>query len=290
MMGKHCLERKIKLFEKALFSCFCNTGVPNYVFQSLLFKLCLQPKLPVFLAFLQRQWALSVPPSAGPGPKIWVLPRLRSYQVSPWESPVQQEDRTLPLLASQVNLVETLNCASLWSVKRQHLSRTNQRMCLKRSKLSYFPPNNHTSLVQALSWSLLKWKLHHQEAHTRAMCFFLRSEMHVSSVSLRFGLILEAYCRGSIYHMKNLIKQVRTGTLLWTNWCGWPVWVFRCSIILYPEVFIIFKIWHLNMDNSTPVKLLYAISSFWEDILCTIHYILVIVCLFEKSTQWHLLM
>uniref|UniRef100_A0A4W5LWT4 phosphatidylinositol-4,5-bisphosphate 3-kinase n=1 Tax=Hucho hucho TaxID=62062 RepID=A0A4W5LWT4_9TELE len=35
----------------------------------------------------------------------------------------------------------------------------------------------------------------------------LRSEMHVSSVSLRFGLILEAYCRGNIYHIKNLWKQ-----------------------------------------------------------------------------------
>uniref|UniRef100_A0A672R7S0 Phosphatidylinositol 3-kinase catalytic subunit type 3 n=1 Tax=Sinocyclocheilus grahami TaxID=75366 RepID=A0A672R7S0_SINGR len=36
----------------------------------------------------------------------------------------------------------------------------------------------------------------------------LRSEMHVSSVSLRFGLILEAFCRGSIFHLKNLMKQV----------------------------------------------------------------------------------
>uniref|UniRef100_A0A8C2ATU3 phosphatidylinositol-4,5-bisphosphate 3-kinase n=1 Tax=Cyprinus carpio TaxID=7962 RepID=A0A8C2ATU3_CYPCA len=35
----------------------------------------------------------------------------------------------------------------------------------------------------------------------------LRSEMHVPSVSLRFGLILEAYCRGSIFHIKSLIKQ-----------------------------------------------------------------------------------
>uniref|UniRef100_A0A667WCE5 phosphatidylinositol-4,5-bisphosphate 3-kinase n=1 Tax=Myripristis murdjan TaxID=586833 RepID=A0A667WCE5_9TELE len=35
----------------------------------------------------------------------------------------------------------------------------------------------------------------------------LRSEMHVSSVSLRFGLILEAYCRGNIYHIKVLSKQ-----------------------------------------------------------------------------------
>ncbi|KAM5140652.1 phosphatidylinositol 4,5-bisphosphate 3-kinase catalytic subunit delta isoform [Mantella aurantiaca] len=35
----------------------------------------------------------------------------------------------------------------------------------------------------------------------------LRSEMHVPAVALRFGLILEAYCRGSIYHMKVLMKQ-----------------------------------------------------------------------------------
>ncbi|XP_045426555.1 phosphatidylinositol 4,5-bisphosphate 3-kinase catalytic subunit delta isoform isoform X6 [Pipistrellus kuhlii] len=35
----------------------------------------------------------------------------------------------------------------------------------------------------------------------------LRSEMHVPSVSLRFGLIMEAYCRGSTHHMKVLMKQ-----------------------------------------------------------------------------------
>ncbi|XP_061689826.1 phosphatidylinositol 4,5-bisphosphate 3-kinase catalytic subunit delta isoform isoform X2 [Syngnathoides biaculeatus] len=35
----------------------------------------------------------------------------------------------------------------------------------------------------------------------------LRSEIHVPSVSLRFGLILEAYCRGNIYHIKLLTKQ-----------------------------------------------------------------------------------
>uniref|UniRef100_A0A8C9AL15 phosphatidylinositol-4,5-bisphosphate 3-kinase n=1 Tax=Prolemur simus TaxID=1328070 RepID=A0A8C9AL15_PROSS len=33
------------------------------------------------------------------------------------------------------------------------------------------------------------------------------SEMHVPSVALRFGLILEAYCRGSTHHMKVLMKQ-----------------------------------------------------------------------------------
>uniref|UniRef100_A0A3Q1CKW5 phosphatidylinositol-4,5-bisphosphate 3-kinase n=1 Tax=Amphiprion ocellaris TaxID=80972 RepID=A0A3Q1CKW5_AMPOC len=35
----------------------------------------------------------------------------------------------------------------------------------------------------------------------------LRSEIHVASVSLRFGLILEAYCRGDIHHIKLLTKQ-----------------------------------------------------------------------------------
>lgn len=29
------------------------------------------------------------------------------------------------------------------------------------------------------------------------------------SVALRFGLIMEAYCRGSTHHMKVLMKQVR---------------------------------------------------------------------------------
>ncbi|KAF7484839.1 Hypothetical predicted protein [Marmota monax] len=33
------------------------------------------------------------------------------------------------------------------------------------------------------------------------------SEMHVPSVALRFGLIMEAYFRGSTHHMKVLMKQ-----------------------------------------------------------------------------------
>ncbi|XP_015605201.1 phosphatidylinositol 4,5-bisphosphate 3-kinase catalytic subunit delta isoform [Cephus cinctus] len=36
----------------------------------------------------------------------------------------------------------------------------------------------------------------------------LRSEMQVGSVSVRFGLILEAYCRGSQEHMRILFKQM----------------------------------------------------------------------------------
>lgn len=44
--------------------------------------------------------------------------------------------------------------------------------------------------------------------------FFSSSEMHVPSVALRFGLIMEAYCRGSTHHMKVLMKQVRLGQAL----------------------------------------------------------------------------
>jgi len=35
-----------------------------------------------------------------------------------------------------------------------------------------------------------------------------RSEMHIPSVSQRFGLILEAYCRGNMEHLAPLTKQV----------------------------------------------------------------------------------
>lgn len=36
--------------------------------------------------------------------------------------------------------------------------------------------------------------------------------MHVPSVSIRFGLILEAYCRGSLEHMKILLRQLEALT------------------------------------------------------------------------------
>ncbi|XP_071607964.1 phosphatidylinositol 4,5-bisphosphate 3-kinase catalytic subunit beta isoform isoform X1 [Heliangelus exortis] len=36
----------------------------------------------------------------------------------------------------------------------------------------------------------------------------LRSEVHIPAVSVQFGLILEAYCRGSVAHMKVLAKQM----------------------------------------------------------------------------------
>ena len=36
---------------------------------------------------------------------------------------------------------------------------------------------------------------------------FLRAEMHLPEVSVRFGLMLEAYCRGCGSYMQDLIKQ-----------------------------------------------------------------------------------
>lgn len=50
-----------------------------------------------------------------------------------------------------------------------------------------------------------------------------RSEIHVASVSLRFGLILEAYCRGNIHHIRLLTKQVISSH--WHQSLKWWVWV-----------------------------------------------------------------
>ncbi|XP_053547411.1 phosphatidylinositol 4,5-bisphosphate 3-kinase catalytic subunit delta isoform isoform X2 [Bombina bombina] len=71
-------------------------------------------------------------------------------------------------------------------------------------------------LVQVLKYEsyldceLTKFLLERALVHRKIGHFLfwhLRSEMHVPAVALRFGLILEAYCRGSNYHMKVLMKQ-----------------------------------------------------------------------------------
>ncbi|XP_063292710.1 phosphatidylinositol 4,5-bisphosphate 3-kinase catalytic subunit delta isoform isoform X1 [Pelobates fuscus] len=71
-------------------------------------------------------------------------------------------------------------------------------------------------LVQVLKYEsyldceLTKFLLERSIIHRKIGHFLfwhLRSEMHVPAVSVRFGLILEAYCRGSNYHMKVLMKQ-----------------------------------------------------------------------------------
>ncbi|XP_039747137.1 phosphatidylinositol 4,5-bisphosphate 3-kinase catalytic subunit delta isoform [Pararge aegeria] len=48
----------------------------------------------------------------------------------------------------------------------------------------------------------------------------LRSEMHVPSVSVRFGLVLEAYCRGCQDHINSLMRQISClDKLKWANQC-----------------------------------------------------------------------
>ncbi|XP_043925972.1 phosphatidylinositol 4,5-bisphosphate 3-kinase catalytic subunit beta isoform isoform X2 [Protopterus annectens] len=72
-------------------------------------------------------------------------------------------------------------------------------------------------LVQVLRYepyldcALSRFLLQRAQANRRIGHFLfwhLRSEMHISSVATQFGLILEAYCRGNVAHMKVLHKQV----------------------------------------------------------------------------------
>ena len=44
--------------------------------------------------------------------------------------------------------------------------------------------------------------------HNNYLVLFLRAEMENLEVSVRFGLMLEAYCRGAPTHMKSLQHQV----------------------------------------------------------------------------------
>ncbi|KAG8234414.1 hypothetical protein J437_LFUL015524 [Ladona fulva] len=61
----------------------------------------------------------------------------------------------------------------------------------------------HCDLVEfLLTRALNNFKIGHY------LFWHLRSEMQVPSVSVRFGLILEAYCRGSKEHLRKLTKQV----------------------------------------------------------------------------------
>jgi len=64
-------------------------------------------------------------------------------------------------------------------------------------------------------------KSRHYVAVSEVMvCCVYRAEMDNPEVSLRFGLILEAYCRGSITHMDNLQKQVHIYVYAYVYGCG----------------------------------------------------------------------
>ncbi|KYQ59052.1 Phosphatidylinositol-4,5-bisphosphate 3-kinase catalytic subunit beta isoform [Trachymyrmex zeteki] len=63
-------------------------------------------------------------------------------------------------------------------------------------------------LACPLTEFLLKRALNNQRIG-HFLFWHLRSEMQVGAVSVRFGLILEAYCRGSQQHMLSLFKQMK---------------------------------------------------------------------------------
>lgn len=119
--------------------------------------------------FLCTQWwrTATVFNPAGPGLEVRVLSRLWPHHFPAREGFVQQENRTLSILASQVR-------HSLAEITR--------------------------SWASAGFFFVFDWRI----------CVYCRSEIHVASVSLRFSLILEAYCRGNIWHIKLLIKQVKS--------------------------------------------------------------------------------
>nr|XP_020726031.1 phosphatidylinositol 4,5-bisphosphate 3-kinase catalytic subunit beta isoform-like [Odocoileus virginianus texanus] len=53
-----------------------------------------------------------------------------------------------------------------------------------------------------LERALANWRIR------QFLFWHLRSEVHITAASVQFGVILEAYCRGSVGHMKALSKQV----------------------------------------------------------------------------------
>uniref|UniRef100_A0A8C5PFU7 Phosphatidylinositol 4,5-bisphosphate 3-kinase catalytic subunit delta isoform n=1 Tax=Leptobrachium leishanense TaxID=445787 RepID=A0A8C5PFU7_9ANUR len=82
---------------------------------------------------------------------------------------------------------------------------TNEELChylLQLVQVLKYESYLDTELVKFL---LQRALIHRKIGHF--LFWHLRSEIHVPAVSVRFGLILEAYCRGSNYHMKVLMKQ-----------------------------------------------------------------------------------
>lgn len=60
--------------------------------------------------------------------------------------------------------------------------------------------------------------------------------MHVPSVSIRFGLILEAYCRGSVEHMKILLRQLDALNKFKGNHNGFIILFFSHNAFKYQNV------------------------------------------------------
>ena len=153
--------------------------VPSWRSQSVLCT-WLQQDVPhgFFFPHLQCLWAVPIHATAGAGAQIWVLPRVWPGGVSAAYRSLQPEDRTLSFLASQVG------------AKAMHFS------------YLFFVYKSFPAFPAICCHS----HLHDLHLHIYYEC---RSEMQVPSVSVRFGLILEAYCRGNKQHLAGLKKQVQ---------------------------------------------------------------------------------
>ncbi|KAI8795508.1 phosphatidylinositol 4 5-bisphosphate 3-kinase catalytic subunit alpha isoform-like isoform X2 [Biomphalaria glabrata] len=119
--------------------------------------------------------------------------------------------RRWPIIPCEVAL-ELLDCSYTDLVVREYAVKClDQR--LKDDKLAQYL----LQLVQAIKYEpylesplttfLLKRSLFSQRIGN-AFFWHLKSEMHQTSTRLRFGLILEAYCRGCGPYIKNLAQQV----------------------------------------------------------------------------------
>uniref|UniRef100_A0A8C2YBK8 phosphatidylinositol-4,5-bisphosphate 3-kinase n=1 Tax=Coturnix japonica TaxID=93934 RepID=A0A8C2YBK8_COTJA len=104
----------------------------------------------------------------------------------------------------------------LWRETSHNLLQVVNKSSAQRSYLDHELFQYLLQLVQVLKYEsyldceLTKFLLDRALSNRKIGHFLfwhLRSEMHVPAVALRFGLILEAYCRGSTHHMKVLMKQ-----------------------------------------------------------------------------------
>lgn len=140
---------------------------------------------PASLPPLQGRRAFPVPAAAGAGAQVRVLPRLRADQVpagpGPW-----------PTARSATSSSGT---SGSWTqlVSLEGRGKGGLLACWPGC-----PARAGRGLVA-------------QPGGTQRLLPPRSSEMHVPSVALRFGLIMEAYCRGSTHHMRVLMKQVRLG-------------------------------------------------------------------------------